>query len=66
MPAKTPTPVRTLAIDIGGTGLKALILDEAGTALTERVRVETPRPATPTAILAAWSSWSRRCVRSTG
>jgi polyphosphate glucokinase len=44
---------RTLCIDIGGTGLKALILDERGEKLTERVRVETPRPATPEAIVAA-------------
>ena len=45
--------MRTLAIDIGGTGIKALVLGPDGTALTERVRVETPRPATPDAILAA-------------
>lgn len=44
---------RTLAIDIGGTGLKALILDRFGTAVTDRLRVETPRPATPKAILSA-------------
>src|SRR3954471_20740183 len=43
--------LRTLAIDIGGTGLKALVLDAEGTPVTERVRVETPHPATPTAIL---------------
>lgn len=47
------THPRTLAIDIGGTGLKALILGERGEKLTERVRVETPRPATPEAIVAA-------------
>jgi len=45
--------VRTLAVDIGGTGLKALVLDHAGAALTERVRVETPRPATPAAVVSA-------------
>jgi polyphosphate glucokinase len=45
--------VRTLAIDIGGTGLKALILGADGTALTDRVRVDTPRPATPEAVLTA-------------
>lgn len=45
--------MKTLAIDIGGTGLKALVLDLAGTMLTERVRVETPRPATPDAVIAA-------------
>ena len=43
----------TLAIDIGGTGLKALLLDDKGTAITERVRVETPRPATPKAVFDA-------------
>jgi polyphosphate glucokinase len=44
---------RTLAIDIGGTGLKAMVLDSAGKEVTERVRVPTPRPATPKAILSA-------------
>lgn len=45
--ARNRAPVRTLAIDIGGTGLKALVLDDKGEKLTDRVRVETPRPATP-------------------
>jgi polyphosphate glucokinase len=45
--------LRTLAIDIGGTGLKALVLDDRGEKLTERVRVETPKPATPEAVVAA-------------
>jgi polyphosphate glucokinase len=49
-PAARP---RTLAIDIGGTGLKALILDRQGRAITDRQRVETPRPATPAKVLAA-------------
>jgi polyphosphate glucokinase len=43
----------TLAVDLGGTGLKALVLDRAGAAVRERVRVETPRPATPGAIISA-------------
>jgi polyphosphate glucokinase len=41
----------TLAIDIGGTGLKALLLDPRGNPLTDRLRVETPHPATPDAVL---------------
>lgn len=45
--------LRTLCIDIGGTGLKALVLDERGHKLTDRVRVETPKPATPEAVVAA-------------
>src|SRR5678815_2091079 len=48
-----PRTPRTLSIDIGGTGLKALVLDPAGEPLTERVRVETPRPATPRRVLQA-------------
>jgi polyphosphate glucokinase len=44
---------RTLALDIGGTGLKGLVLDAAGAPLNDRVRVATPRPAEPTAVLAA-------------
>ena len=50
---RSSSGARTLAIDIGGTGIKALILDEKGEKLTERVRVETPKPATPDAVLAA-------------
>jgi polyphosphate glucokinase len=40
-------PIRTLAIDIGGTGLKAAVLDEEGTMLADRVRVETPPQCPP-------------------
>src|SRR2546426_12839066 len=46
-----PHAVRTLAIDIGGTGIKALILSATGKPLTERARVKTPRPATPAAVM---------------
>lgn len=43
--------VRTLAIDIGGTGIKAIVLDDKGRPITERGRIVTPRPATPQAVL---------------
>lgn len=45
--------MRTLAIDIGGTGLKAIVLDDRGNAVTDRARVDTPRPATPRAVVSA-------------
>lgn len=38
---------RILAIDVGGTGLKAAIIDADGKMKTERVRVATPHPCTP-------------------
>jgi polyphosphate glucokinase len=43
----------TLAVDIGGSGVKVLVLDEQGNPLTERERVDTPQPSTPSAIIAA-------------
>jgi polyphosphate glucokinase len=45
--------MRTLAVDIGGSGVKALVLDEAGEPLTERTRVETPLPAKPEPVIDA-------------
>jgi polyphosphate glucokinase len=39
--------MKTLAIDIGGTGLKAALLAEDGAMLGERVRVATPYPCPP-------------------
>ena len=46
-----PEPPFTLAIDIGGTGIKAMLLDKNGIASGKRNRKETPRPATPEAVL---------------
>lgn len=43
----------TLAIDIGGTGLKMISLDPRGAAVSERTKVDTPQPATPAAVLTA-------------
>jgi polyphosphate glucokinase len=44
--------LRTLAIDVGGTGLKASVVDDKGELLTERVRVDTPVGAAPQEIVA--------------
>jgi len=45
--------MRTLAIDIGGSGIKTLVLDESGQPQTERNRVETPQPANPDLVINA-------------
>jgi len=57
--------VHILGIDVGGTGIKAAMVDTtSGELLSERVRIETPRPATPEAIgrtlkeLLAEQQWS--------
>jgi polyphosphate glucokinase len=41
----------TLAIDVGGTGVKGMLLDGHGSPLTERQRFDTPSPAIPGAML---------------
>ncbi|NEQ53813.1 MAG: ROK family protein [Leptolyngbya sp. SIO3F4] len=43
----------TLAVDIGGSGTKVILLDDMGQPLTERARVKTPSPATPEAVMDA-------------
>ena len=43
--------LKTLAIDIGGTGIKAIVLDDQGKPVTERGRLKTPKPATPKSVL---------------
>jgi len=47
-----PSP-HTLAIDIGGTGLKASVLDKHGRMIVERVRLPTPDPCPPKVLLRA-------------
>jgi polyphosphate glucokinase len=46
-------PVRptTLAIDVGGSGLKASVLDAAGKLVADRVRVVTPHPCPPAVLI---------------
>ena len=41
----------TLSLDVGGSGIKGMVLDPGGTPLNDRVRIETPRPANPQAVL---------------
>lgn len=43
--------IQTLAVDIGGSGIKVIVLDETGEPIAERSRVETPNPAKPDPIL---------------
>jgi polyphosphate glucokinase len=49
---KAKSPI-TLAIDIGGTGLKCMLLDPAGKPISDRQRVKTPDVPNPKAVMAA-------------
>lgn len=41
----------TLSVDIGGSGIKVMVLDEAGMPLTERDRKDTPEIPFPNAVI---------------
>lgn len=41
----------TLAIDIGGTGIKAMVLDSAGQPVGQQDLLPTPQPATPGSVM---------------
>ncbi len=47
MPTTWPHDVHTLSIDVGGTGLKAAIVDADGAMSSERVKIPTPYPCPP-------------------
>lgn len=46
--ASTP---KTLAIDIGGSGVKVMVMAKDGEPISERDRIKTPKPATPDAVV---------------
>lgn len=57
--------MQILGVDVGGSGIKGAIVDTAtGALVSERIRIETPQPATPEAIgltvkeLAHQHSWT--------
>lgn len=49
----------TLAVDVGGTGVKVMLLNAAGKPISDRQRAETPQPATPDAVLQVLDSLIR-------
>jgi polyphosphate glucokinase len=51
VPIRQPLRPITLAFDIGGTGLKASVVDGKGRMVHERVRIDTPYPCTPKVLM---------------
>lgn len=51
--SNTSSPLKVLSVDIGGSHIKATVLDEDGTMLVSYSKVETPQPANPENVVAA-------------
>lgn len=51
MTKQSPDKLRVLSFDIGGTGLKASVVDGNGKMLAPRLRVKTPHPSTPAKVV---------------
>lgn len=49
-----------LAVDVGGTGLKCAVIDDHGTMISERERVDTPHPCHPEALLDAYAGMAAK------
>ena len=62
--AETTTPVtsgqKILSIDIGGSNVKAVLLDAAGQNLTEYEKLATPVPATPERVMVVIEQLAQR------
>ncbi len=56
-----------IGIDVGGSGIKAAVVDvESGRLRSDRLRVPTPMPATPDAVIASMVRLVRRLAKSSG
>ena len=60
IPVSSGQGPRTLAVDIGGSGVKTMLLDEQGKPLTDRLRAKTPDPSTPKALIAIIADFAKQ------
>ena len=51
MNSESNKSLRTLAVDIGGSGIKVMVLDTEGNPLSDRQRLKTPQPAKPEEVI---------------
>jgi polyphosphate glucokinase len=62
---ETPIGRVAIGIDVGGSGIKAAVVDiDAGRFISERLRVATPNPATPDAVIASIGRLTRRLAKA--
>jgi polyphosphate glucokinase len=50
-PVALVKPLRTLAVDIGATGIKLVVLNELGEPITDRARMKTPDSGKPVIVI---------------
>jgi polyphosphate glucokinase len=50
-PRSWPADVKTLSVDVGGTRIKASVLDRGGKMLVDKVRIDTPYPCPPEVLI---------------
>jgi polyphosphate glucokinase len=56
-----------IGVDVGGSGIKAAVVDiDAGRFVSERLRVATPSPATPEAVIASIGRLAKRLAKGNG
>ncbi|HEX2387168.1 MAG TPA: ROK family protein, partial [Candidatus Binatia bacterium] len=55
--------LRTLSVDIGGSGIKAVVLDERGRPVTVPTRAKTPKAATPAQVIDSIQRLARKQAR---
>ncbi len=48
---QSASSILTLAVDIGGSGIKVMVLDSLGQPVSDRSRRKTPQPPTPEAVI---------------
>ncbi|MDX1976699.1 MAG: ROK family protein [Pseudanabaenaceae cyanobacterium bins.68] len=57
--------MNTLAIDVGGSGIKAMLLDSNGVPLSSRLRQDTPQPAKPEAVIFTIAELAQQITQTT-
>jgi polyphosphate glucokinase len=62
-PKRSARQVRTLAVDVGGSGIKTEILDGSGIPVSDRHRIPTPSKATPQKVIAVIQKLARKSGR---
>lgn len=56
-----------IGVDVGGSGIKAAVVDvEAGRFRSERLRIATPNPSTPEAVIATIGRLCKRLAKASG